>query len=133
MSLIEKLKGISNWQTVVVICFYISSVLAITIVAIMYNITWLIAGGATTLGIVAGTLTGVARQSFALPHPTTTVSNNPGHNIIDEQQKLDVIEKALAELSSYIVDMKTELVSLSSIDLDNNTSIHNNIGEKENE
>jgi len=99
MGMIERLKGISNWQTVVVICFYIGSVLTITIVAVQYNIVWLIAGGATTLGIVAGSLTGVARQSFSIPTSNTST----------KEQEIFEIQKTLASISNDIGDIKTEV------------------------
>lgn len=96
--MIEKLKGISNWQTVVVMCFYLSAVLAITIVAIIYDIVWLIAGGSTTLGIVAGSLTSAARS---------VVPQNLLNNVSNEQ--LTKIELAQAEQSVLMANLKSEV------------------------
>ena len=98
MGMIEKLKGISNWQTVVVMCFYLSAVLAITIVAIIYDIVWLIAGGSTTLGIVAGSLTSAARS---------VVPQNLLNNVSNEQ--LTKIELAQAEQSVLMANLKSEV------------------------
>ncbi|GAG59208.1 unnamed protein product [marine sediment metagenome] len=99
MGMVERLKGISNWQTVTVICFYIGSVLAITIVAIQHDIVWLIAGGATTLGIVAGSLTGVARQSFSIPSIPSSIPGNPSDDKI----------KALAQMKVRMADLESEI------------------------
>jgi len=124
MSLIDKLRRTVNWESALVIIFYLGCLTAIIIIAIDKGNELVYIGGLIAIGIPT---------SFfgALSHKT----NNPGEKkVIDDEQLLN-IEKAIAELSSFVVDMKTELVSLSSIDLDNNTSIHNNnnIGEKENE
>lgn len=107
MGMIEKLKGISNWQTVVVICFYISAVLALTITAIMYDIIWLIAAGATTLGIVVGSLSGVARQSFAAP-VTGTNPTSTNTSTLNNKEEIKELQKALAETSSLVGNMLAE-------------------------
>lgn len=99
MGFVDKLKGISTWQTVVTICFYIGAVLSLTIVAIMYDIVWLIAAGATTLGIVAGSLTGIATKTFSIA--------NPG-------EKEQVSKKDINELRICLADTRSELLALKS-------------------
>ena len=102
MATIEKLRGISNWQTVVTVCFYLSAVLAITIVAVIYNIQWLIAGGATTLGIVAGSLTaGVGRAYSAVSgNPTNT---NVNEELIKDNNDLRI---SIANLANEVLLLK---------------------------
>jgi len=102
MGMVERLKGITNWQTVVVICFYIASVLALTITAIMYNIVWLIAAGATTLGIVAGSLTGVARGAFSVPVATMNTNSTP-------KKEIDGIKIAIANLLNEVLLLKSKI------------------------
>lgn len=98
MGMIEKLKGISNWQTTVVICFYLAAVLSVVIIAIVYDIVWLIAGGSTTLGIVASSLTNAARLS---------ISTNSTKS--DGKEQLNTVERAVAELSTVLVELKSEV------------------------
>lgn len=100
MGFVDKLKGISTWQTVVTICFYIAAVLSLTIVAIMYDIIWLIAAGATTLGIVAGSLTGIATKTFSVV--------NPG----DKEEEVSIQD--IEELRICLADTRNELLALKS-------------------
>ena len=105
MGMIEKLKGITNWQTVVVICFYIGTVLAVTMVAVVYDITWLMAGGATTLGIVAGSLTGVARGAFTIPTAIPVMNTNSDTT----KKELDDLRICLAETRNELLLLKSKI------------------------
>ena len=101
--MIDKFKGITNWQTVVVICFYIGAVLALTIVAVSYNIVWLIAAGATTLGIVAGSLTGVARGAFSAP---VVAQMNPNST---SKKDIDDLRITIANLLNEVLLLKNKI------------------------
>ena len=100
MGLVDKLKGIITWQSAVVIMFYLGAVLAITIIAILYDIVWLIAAGATTLGIVAGSITGVLRQPVAIVNPNET----------EVIKRLEAIERAQAEQATRLVDLQSAIL-----------------------
>ena len=103
MGMIDKLKGISNWQTVTTICFYISAVTTVTGIAIYYNITWLIAAGATTLGIVAGSLTSGIKS---IPVPTENPTNKQIETI--ENKRLEHIEHNIATLACEFANLKSQ-------------------------
>ena len=100
--MVERLKGITTWKTVVVLCVYLGAVLTVTLVAMQFDIVWLTASGATTLGIVAGSLSGMAKGQI-LPAP-----NNPSSN--DEQKKdMDEMRIAMSNILLEILTIKTQI------------------------
>ena len=106
--MVEKLRGITNWQTVVTLCFYFGCVMSLAIVGVVFSIEWLAAAGAATLGIALGSVTTKVTSAAAA---ATTAIGNP--TSLEELKKdINDLRISMANLASETLHIKNCLGEL---------------------